>query len=54
MENNYRLIQEAKDRAVDRSGDKLEYKPEDVVAKIEESSGREIYKDGFRDYHGPK
>lgn len=53
MTKNYRLIQEAKDRAIDRSGQNYKYEPKDVVAKIELNSGREVYKDGFSDYHGP-
>lgn len=49
---NYKLIQAAKDRAVERVGDTHEFKPEDVVAKIEYEDGSEKYVDGFKDYHG--
>lgn len=49
----YRLIEEAKSRAVER-GDHFVETPFDIVAKIEERSGKEVYCNGFRDYHGPR
>lgn len=50
---NYKLIQSAKDRATKRSGDTHRWDPKDMTSKIEMPSGRDIYKNGFTDYHGP-
>lgn len=52
MPENYKLIQSAKDRAVKRSGDTHVWNADDVTSKVEYPSGREIYKEGFKDYHG--
>lgn len=53
MSTPYRLIEEAKERASERQ-DTLRLTPSDVVAKIENRNDSEDYRNGFRDYHGPR
>lgn len=55
MAENYRMIEVAKERAVNRTGDGVtEITPEDMVGKIEWTEGGDrSYYDGFVDYHGP-
>lgn len=52
--DNYRLIEEAKVRSVERINNGIQLNAEDVVAKIERNDGSEDYYAGFSDYHGPK
>ena len=55
MENiydNYRMIEEVKERAVERGSGVTEFESYDRVAKIERRSGVENYAAGFSDYHG--
>ena len=52
--DNYRLVEEAKVRSVERIKDGIQITPEDAVAKIERNNGAEDYYAGFSDYHGPK
>lgn len=52
MNNNYRMIEEVKERAVNRGSDVTEFESYDRVAKIERRSGVEDYAAGFSDYHG--
>lgn len=54
MYDNYRLIEAAKVRSVERIENGIQLTPEDVVVKIERNNGTEDYYDGFRDYHGPR
>lgn len=50
--DNYRIIEEAKDRVTKRTADKTEFESYDRIAKIERRSGVEEYVDWFSDYHG--
>lgn len=50
--NNYRMIEEVKERAVSRGSGMVEYEARDVVGKIEYNDGDERYENGFSDYHG--
>ena len=55
MENifdNYRMIEEVKERTIKRSTEHTEFESYDRVAKIERRSGVEDYATGFSDYHG--
>lgn len=52
--DNYRMIQDAKVRSVERIENGIQLTPEDVVVKIERNNGAEDYYDGFRYYHGPR
>lgn len=55
MENifdNYRMVEEVKERAVKRGTERTEFESYDRVAKIERRSGVEDYATGFSDYHG--
>lgn len=52
MYNNYRMIEEVKERAVERGSGRTEFESYDRVAKIERRSGVEVYATGFSDYHG--
>lgn len=52
--DNYRLVEEAKVRSVERIKDGIQITPEDAVAKIERNNGAEDYYAGFSDYHGPR
>jgi hypothetical protein len=55
MENiydNYRMVEEVKERAVERGNGSTEFESYDRVAKIERRSGVEEYAAGFSDYHG--
>ena len=52
MFNNYRMIEEVKERAVSRGSGVTEFESYDRVAKIERYSGVEDYVAGFSDYHG--
>ena len=54
MYDNYRFIEAAKVRSVERIENGIQLTPEDVVVKIERNNGAEDYYDGFRDYHGPR
>ena len=54
MYDNYRLIEAAKVRSVERIEDGIQLTPEDVVVKIERNNGAEDYYAGFSDYHGPR
>lgn len=54
MYDNYRLIEAAKVRSVERIEDGIQLTPEDVVVKIERNNGAEDYYAGFIDYHGPR
>lgn len=47
-----KLIQAVREHVVRNASDELVLEPDDVIAKIE-SGNREIYYNGFRDYHGP-
>lgn len=54
MENifdNYRMIEEVRERAVNRGSGVTEFESYDRVAKIERRSGVEDYAAGFSDYH---
>lgn len=54
MDENYRIIEIAKERAINRTGGVTEITPEDIVGKIEWTEGGDrSYYDGFIDYHGP-
>ena len=53
MPENYRLIESAKSRVTSRDRDMTVLRVTDDVSKIEYPNGREVYSDGFRDYHGP-
>lgn len=50
--NNYRMIEEVKERAVKRGSGVTEFESYDRVAKIERHNGVEDYAAGFSDYHG--
>ena len=50
--DNYRIIEEAKERAINRGSSVTEFKSYDRVTKIERRSGVEGYAAGFSDYHG--
>jgi hypothetical protein len=52
MYNNYRMIEEVKERVVERGLGRTEFESYDRVAKIERRSGVEDYATGFIDYHG--
>lgn len=52
MFNNYRMVEEVKEKAVKRSSGHTEFESYDRVAKIERRSGVEEYAAGFSDYHG--
>ena len=52
MFNNYRMVEEVKERAVERGSGRTEFESYDRVAKIEQRSGVEDYATGFSDYHG--
>lgn len=54
MYDNYRLIEEAKVRSVERVSNGIQLNEEDVVTKIERNNGSEDYYAGFSDYHGPR
>ena len=54
MYDNYRLIEAAKVRSVERIENRIQLTPEDVVVKIERNNGAEDYYAGFSDYHGPR
>lgn len=54
MPENYKMIEEVKDRAVRRTGDSTIITNEDMVGKIEWREGESSYYGGFVDYHGPK
>lgn len=49
--NNYRMIEEVKERAVKRGSGLSEFESYDRIAKIERRSGFENYAPGFIDYH---
>lgn len=51
MTENYRLIEEAKERAVGRANGSVEFEAYDRAGKIEYPDGRERYEEGFSDYH---
>lgn len=50
--SNYRLIEEVKERVLERIENGVALEPKDVVAKIEYASGKEKYENGLSDYHG--
>lgn len=50
--NNYRMVEEVKERAVNRGSCVTEFESYDRVAKMERRSGVEDYAAGFSDYHG--
>lgn len=52
MFNNYRMVEEVKERAIKRGSGCTEFESYDRVAKIERRSGVEDYAAGFSDYHG--
>lgn len=52
MYDNYRMVEEVKERAVSRGSSSTEFESYDRVAKIEQRSGVEDYATGFSDYHG--
>lgn len=52
MYDNYRMVEEVKERAVSRGSGSVEYEARDVVGKIEYNNGKESYENGFSDYHG--
>lgn len=54
MPENYKMIEEVKDRAVKRTGGSTVITNEDMVGKIEWREGESSYYGGFVDYHGPK
>lgn len=54
MPENYKMIEEVKDRAVRRTGESTVITNEDMVGKIEWRKGESSYYGGFVDYHGPK
>lgn len=51
MADNYRLVEEVKERAVARGSAYTEYESYDAIAKTEYPDGRETYAEGFTDYH---
>lgn len=54
MYDNYRFIEAAKVRSLERIENGVQLTPEDVVVKIERNNGAEDYYAGFSDYHGPR
>lgn len=52
--DNYRMIQDAKVRSVERIENGIQLTSEDAVVKIEMNNGAEDYYAGFSDYHGPR
>lgn len=48
---NYRLVEEVKERAIERGSGYTEYESYDRVGKTEYADGRERYAEGFTDYH---
>lgn len=54
MYDNYRLIEAAKVRSVERIENGIKLTPEDAVVKIERNNGAEDYYAGFSDYHGQR
>ena len=52
MYNNYRMVEEVKERAVNHGSGVTEFESYDRVAKIERRSGVEDYTAEFSDYHG--
>ena len=55
MENiydNYRMVEEVKERAVKRGSGRTDYESYDRVAKVERRNGKEDYAPGFSYYHG--
>lgn len=52
MPENYKMIEEVKDKAVRRTGDSTVITNEDMVGKIEWREGESSYYGGFVDYHG--
>ena len=54
MYDNYRLIEAAKVRSVERIENGIQLTPEDLVVKIDRNNGAEDYYAGFSDYHGPR
>lgn len=53
MFNNYRMVEEVKERAVNRGSGVTEFESYDRVAKIEFNDGREKDLVDFGDYHDP-
>lgn len=51
MYDNYRMVEEVKERAVSRGSGSTEFESYDRVAKIEFNSGREKDLIDFGDYH---
>lgn len=49
--NNYRMVEEVKERAVSRGSGSTEFESYDRVAKIEFNNGREKDLIDFGDYH---
>ena len=52
--DNYRMIQDAKVRSVERIENGIQLTPEDVIVKIERNNRAGDYYAGFSDYHGPR
>ena len=52
MYNNYRMVEEVKERVINWGSGITEFESYDHVAKIERRSGVEDYSAGFSDYHG--
>ena len=52
MFNNYRMVEEAKERAVNRGSGRSEFESYDRASKIEYRSGTEYYDAWLSDYHG--
>lgn len=51
MYNNYRMVEEVKERAVNRGSGVTEFESYDRVAKLEFNDGRERDLVDFGDYH---
>ena len=51
MYNNYRMVEEVKERAINRGSGITEFESYDRVAKIEHRSGNEDYVSCFSDYN---
>lgn len=51
MVDNYKLIKSAKERAINRTNNTIEYGVSDVVSKIEITPSDEVYVGDFKDYH---
>lgn len=49
--NNYRMVEEVKERAVKRGSERTEFESYDRVTANERHSGIEEYVTGFSDYH---